>query len=263
MRTRRTLAATLLCLSLASAAAAEVKTREVDYAQGTTTLKGFVAWDDAAGGKRPGILVVHEWWGQNAHTRAQARRLAAAGYVAFALDMYGDGRSTTHPQDAEAFTNEVMKAPDVLNARFEAALAQLKADPHVDQTRLGAVGYCFGGAVALAMARGGSELKAVAVFHAAIPPPTPEPVKPGSVKTRMLVLAGGADPMVPLAQVKAFERTMKTVGADIQVVIYPVAQHGFTNPDAAAYKMEGLAYDAEADKQSFAAALRLFKTAFR
>ena len=239
---------------------ARVQTREIEYRQGDTVLKGFIAWDDAVQGKRPGVLVVHEWWGLNDHAKNQARRLAEAGYVGLALDMYGDGKVTTHPQDAQGFVAEVTKDPAVLAARFNAALAQLKQDPHVDTTRLAAVGYCFGGAVVLGMARAGADLAAVVTFHGALA--TQTPAKPGKVKARILVLAGAADPFVPPEQVEAFKKEMQAAGARFQVVSYPGAKHGFTNPDAASYGMNQLAYDAAADRESWAAMLKLFREVF-
>src|SRR5439155_3881752 len=135
MRTRHGLAMAAVLLSLAPRNV-NVKTREIEYRQDGTVLQGFVAWDDAARGKRPGVLVVHEWWGHNEHARNQARRLAEAGYVGFALDMFGKGKVTTHPQEAQAFVSEVTKDPAVLAARFNAALEQLKRDPHVDPRRI-------------------------------------------------------------------------------------------------------------------------------
>ena len=177
---------------------ARVQTREIEYRQGDTVLKGFVAWDDAVQGRRPGVLVVHEWWGLNDHAKNQARRLAEPGYVGFALDMYGNGKVTTHPQDAQGFVAEVTKDPAVLAARFNAALAQLKQDPHVDTTRLAAIGYCFGGGVVLGMARAGADLAAVVTFHGALA--TQTPAQPGKVKACILVLAGAADPFVPPEQ---------------------------------------------------------------
>src|SRR5438093_10623322 len=239
---------------------ARVQTREIEYRQGDTVLKGFVAWDDAVQGKRPGVLVVHEWWGLNDHAKNQARRLAEAGYVGFALDMYGDGKVTTHPQDAQGFVAEVTKDPAVLAARFNAALAQLKQDPHVDTTRLAAVGYCFGGAVVLGMARAGADLAAVVTFHGALA--TKAPAQPGTVKARVLVLTGGADPFVPPEQVEAFKREMQAAGVRVEVISYPGAKHAFTHPDAGQYGMAQLAYDAEADRQSWAAMLKLFKEVF-
>src|SRR6267378_7445239 len=131
-------------LALTSGVSAAVRTKDVEYRQGDTVLQGFFAWDDAAKGRRPGVLVVHEWWGHNEHARDQAKRLAQAGYVGFALDMYGKGRVTTHPKDAQGFMSEVKKDPAVIPARFHAALEQLKQDPHVSADHIAAIGYCFG-----------------------------------------------------------------------------------------------------------------------
>ena len=256
MRTWYGLTTAVVLLSL-SPKDASVKTRELEYRAGDTALQGFIAWDDAARGRRPGVLVVHEWWGLNEHARHQARRLAEAGYVGLALDMYGKGKVTTHPQDAQAFVSEVTKDPAVLAARFNAALEQLKRDPHVDTTRIAAIGYCFGGAVVLGMARAGADLAAVVTFHGALA--TTSPAQPGKVKARVLVLAGGADPFVPPDQVEAFKREMQAAGARFEVTTYPGAKHGFTNPDAATYGMPQLAYDAAADRESWAAMLKLFK----
>ena len=255
------LAMVAAALAIASTAFAEVKTREVEYRQGDTALQGFVAWNDAMPGKRPGVVVVHEWWGHNEHARHQARRLAEAGYVAFALDMYGKGKLATHPADAEAFMKEATKDPEVVAARFDAALDLLKQDPHVDPSRIAAIGYCFGGGVVLDQARAGADLKAVVSFHGSLG--TSQPAQPGKIKARVLVLTGGADPMNPAAVVAAFKKEMTAAGARFEVISYPGAKHAFTNPDAGKYGMDALAYDAQADKQSWAAMLKLFKTALR
>ncbi len=256
MRTRYGLAMAAVLLSLAPRSV-KVKTRELEYRQDGTVLQGFIAWDDAGRGKRPGVLVVHEWWGHNEHARNQARRLAEAGYVGFALDMFGKGKVTTHPQEAQAFVSEVTKDPAVLAARFNAALDQLKRDPHVDPRRIAAIGYCFGGAVVLDMARAGADLAAVVTFHGALA--TKTPAQPGKVKARVLVLAGDADPFVPPEQVEAFKREMQAAGARFEVVTFPGAKHGFTNPDAGKFGMDALAYDAAADRESWAAMLKLLK----
>ncbi len=261
MYTRRMLAVVVVLLTFASAASAEVQTREVEYKQGDTVLVGLIAWDGAAKGKRPGVLVVHEWWGHNEHARNQARRLAEAGYVGFALDMYGKGKVTTHPKDAEAFMTEATKDPAVIAARFNAALEQLKQDPHVAPAKIAAIGYCFGGSVVLGRARAGADLDAVVSFHGALA--TKSPAEKGKVKARVLVLTGAADPMVPPEQVEAFNKEMNAAGAKFQVVSYPGAKHGFTNPDADKAGMDALAYNAEADKKSWAAMLELFTQVFR
>ncbi|HKQ56848.1 MAG TPA: dienelactone hydrolase family protein [Candidatus Eisenbacteria bacterium] len=248
-------------LTLASAALAEVKTKEIEYTQGEAPLQGYLAWDDALPGKRPGVIVVHEWWGHNPHARHQAERLAQAGYVAFALDMYGKGKVTTHPADAQAFMAEALKDPAALDARFKAAREQLVADPHVDPSRLAAIGYCFGGGVVLAQARAGADLKAVVTFHGSLA--TDHPAEKGKVKAQILVLHGAADPMVNAAQVAALEKEMKAAGARYRVILYPGAKHSFTNPAADSAGVPGLEYSAEADRKSWAAMLALFKTALK
>jgi dienelactone hydrolase len=256
--TRTKLAAALAAAALSTAAAAKVQTKQITYRQGDTPLVGYLAWDDAAHGKRPGVLIVHEWWGMNDHARAQARRVAEAGYVGFALDMYGEGKVTTHPKDAMAFAQQASKEPAVMKARFDAARAVLAAQPQVDATRISAFGYCFGGGVALNMARAGEDLAAVVTFHGALKPWTPAPA-PGSIKPAILIQAGGSDPMVPASAVQAVEKELKDAGARVNVIVYPEAKHAFTNPDAGKAGMDGLAYDAKADRESWAAAVAFLK----
>lgn len=254
----------LLCaLTLAFAvttAHAKIKTMPVEYKQGGAVLEGYLAYDDAATGKRPGVLVVHEWWGHNQHTRDQATRLAEAGYVALAVDMYGSGKVTSHPDSAQAFMMAAVADPATVMARFNAALEQLKQDPHVDPDRIAAIGYCFGGSVVLSMARGGADLDAVASFHGGLG--GLPPVDSGHVRARILVLTGAADPMVPPALVDSFRNEMQRAGARVQIVSYPNAKHGFTNPAAGSFGMEALGYDANADRESWAAMLALFRETF-
>jgi dienelactone hydrolase len=242
-------------------AQAAVKTKAIEYEANGTKLQGFLAWDDAAKGKRPGVLVVHEWWGHNEHARNQAKKLAQAGYVGFALDMYGKGKLAKHPQDASAFVAEATKDPAVVKARFDAALALLKKQKGVDPEKIAAIGYCFGGSVALGMARAGEDLAAVATFHAALKSSQPPPEK-GQVKARILVQTGGQDPMIPAEQVQAFQKEMEDAGAQVKVITYPEAKHSFTNPDADKAGMDALKYDADADKKSWAAMLEFFKDVF-
>jgi dienelactone hydrolase len=240
--------------------AADVQTKEVTYKQGDTELQGFLAWNTKAKGKRPGVLVVHEWWGHNEHARNQAKRLAEAGYVGFALDMYGKGKVATHPPDAQKFMAEATRDPAVVKARFEAALDVLKKDAHVDPEKLAAIGYCFGGAVVLSMARMGADLDAVASFHGALGQ-LPPPVQ-GGVKARVLVLNGAEDPMVTKEQIAAFEKDMAAAGAKFELVNLKGAKHSFTNPDAAKAGMDALAYDAQADKESWQRLLKLLREVF-
>ena len=247
---------------MAPRANAEVKTQELEYEQGGTTLQGFLARDEAAKGTRPGVLVIHEWWGHNEHARNQAKKLAQAGYVAFALDMYGKGKVATHPKDAQAFMEEVTGDPELVRARFDAALDVLKKQPGVDAEKIAVVGYCMGGTIALAMARAGADLDAVATFHAGLKPPGP-PAAKGKFEPKVLVQTGGADPMIPDEQVTAFKKEMKEAGVDAEVVVYPKAKHSFTNPDAAKAGMDGLAYDAEADRQSWERMTKFLKQVFK
>lgn len=249
--------ALISCWLLPALAHAELTTQELEYKQGETVLQGFVAWDDAFKGKRPGVLIVHEWWGHNEHAREQARRLAAAGYIGFALDMYGKGKLASHPADAKAFVGEATADPKVTKARFDAALAQLKKQPQVNPNKIGAIGYCFGGGVALDMARASEPLAFVATFHGSLA--TKTPAKKGAIKPKLLILTGTADPMVAKDQVDAFKAEMTAAGAKFEVVEYPGAKHAFTNPDAGKAGVPGLEYNADADRESFAALLKLMK----
>ncbi len=246
---------------LAPRADAEVKTQELEYKQGATVLQGFVAWDDAftAKGKRPGVLIVHEWWGHNQHARNQALRLAKAGYVGFALDMFGKGKLAKHPKDAQAFVAEATKNLDIEKARFQAAEAQLKKLPQVDATQVAAIGYCFGGAVVLDMARSGEDLAAVATFHGALQSSL---TAPKGIKPRMLVMTGAADPMIGSEQVEALRKELTTAGARFEVITYPGTKHSFTNPEADKAGVPGLGYNQVADKESWEALLKLLREVF-
>jgi dienelactone hydrolase len=250
-------ACAVLAASLVPAVAkAEIKSELVEYKQGDTPLQGFYAYDDALKGKRPTVVLVHEWWGNNENTHNQALRLAKAGYVAFALDMYGKGKVATHPEDAKSFVAEATADPAKEKARFDAALTWVKARPEVDAKKISAIGYCFGGAVVLDMVRQGEQFPLVATFHGALS--SKLQAKPG-IKTRLLILHGAADPMVTQEALAAFKKEMTAAKARFEVIEYPGAQHGFTNPDAAKAGVPGLAYDAKADAESFAALLKALK----
>lgn len=258
MRSTRPTVMAALLLIVPLAASAAIQTREVQLKLGGTVLRGFVAWDDAVAGRRPGVLVVHEWWGHNEHARTQARRLAEAGYVGFALDLYGGGKVATHPDDAQKFMMEATKDPAAIRARFSAALVELKTDPHVDPSRIAAVGYCFGGGVVLDRAREGHpDLDAVVSVHGILA--TQTPAKKGVVHARVLVLAGADDPMVPAAHIDAFRKEMDAAGASYTVVTFPGTRHAFSNPQADSHGMDALRYNADADKRSWAAMVTLFK----
>ena len=251
----------LLCCSTMAQAA--IQTREVPYtAADGTRLVGYHAWDDAISGPRPGVIVVHEWWGLNDYAKRRARDLAALGYSALAVDMYGDGRNTQHPDDAKAFMNAALADPAIPKARFQAGLDLLKAQPQTDPARLAAIGYCFGGKVVLDMARQGLPLAAVVSFHGALV--TATPATPGSVKAKVLVEHGAADSFITAEQIAAFKAEMDQAGADYRFVELPGAKHGFSNPDADAHKGRGLdlGYQKEADERSWADMQALFKDVF-
>ena len=261
MRSMRMGMLTGAALAVASVAFAGIQTKEIEYRQGDTPLQGFMAWNDKTKGKAPGVLVVHEWWGHNEHARRQARRLAEAGYVALALDMYGKGKVTTHPSDAEAFMKEATQDPAVVAARFNAALDILRKDPRVDGQRIAAIGYCMGGGIVLDVARSGADLRAVATFHGSLA--TNTPAKPRMIKGQVLVLNGADDPMNTPDVVATFKKEMSTAKARFEVINYPGARHSFTNPDADKVGMEALAYNAKVDEQSWAAMLKMFKTTLK
>ena len=248
-----------MAVAAISPAAAEVKTKEIEYKQGSTVLQGFLAWDDAQKGKRPGVVIVHEWWGHNQHARNQAMRLAQAGYVGFALDMFGKGKLAKHPQDAKAFVAEATKDPATARARFTAAVAQLKAAPQVDATKLAAIGYCFGGGVVLDMARQGEELAAVGTFHGSLGSSF---VAKKGFKPRVLVMTGAADPMIGPDAVAAFRKEMTDADARFILRTPPgqpgylgVAHAGFVSQavDRRNITLGGITLDRLRDRQSMRA----------
>ncbi|TNE79180.1 MAG: dienelactone hydrolase family protein [Bacteroidetes bacterium] len=204
--------------------------KEVTYESDGVSMKGYLVFDSLKKGERPGILVVHEWWGHNEHSRNSANELAKLGYTAFAVDMYGDGKLAEHPKDAQAFAGEVMKNFESAKARFNAARAILESDPHTDKSKIAAIGYCFGGGIVLNLARQSADLKAVVSFHGSLG--AVNIAEPGSVKARMLVLNGEDDPMVDAASLTAFKSEMDSAGANYLIVNYPNAKHAFTNPHA-------------------------------
>ena len=249
---KRLLGAMLLGLFALNTQAA-IKGEEVTYRAGNTVLEGYLAYDDAIKGKRPGVLVVHEWWGQNEYARKRARMLAGMGYTALALDMYGDGKTAQHPKEAGEFAKAVNSNIAERRARFLAAKKLLERHPTVDKHHIAAIGYCFGGGVVLAMAREGVKLDGVASFHGSLG--TDKPAVPGRVKAKILVLTGADDPFAPPDVVEKFRQEMDHAKADYKVIVYPGAKHSFTNPDADRLGKEfnlPLAYNEQADKESWA-----------
>jgi dienelactone hydrolase len=238
----------LIFLSL-TPASAKIVTQTLDYAQDGTKLRGFLAYDDAVTGKRPGVLVVHEWWGLNDFARERALKLAGLGYVALAADMYGGGAVTQNRDEAGKLAGALLRNPDLLRARARAALQALAADPRVDPKRLAAIGFCFGGTTVLELAFSGADLAGVASFHGGLPKARPEDLK--RIKAAVLVLHGADDPHVSAADITAFEQAMRQAGADWQFVLFGGAVHSFTNPAAGNDPAAGVAYNPRAARRSW------------
>ncbi|ULC58168.1 dienelactone hydrolase family protein [Flaviramulus sp. BrNp1-15] len=240
----------------------EIKGEEVIYSTDTTQMKGYIVYDKNLKTKRPGIIVVHEWWGHNDYTRERANMLADLGYTAIAIDMYGDGKQADHPGDAGKFSGMVMKNIDMAKARFDAALEVLKNNPSVDSTQIAAVGYCFGGSVVLTMANAGKDLDAVAAFHSGVQ----LPIMPNkNLKAKVLVANGADDPFVSPESVVNFKKAMDSINADYTYVAYPGAKHAYTSKgaDALGKKFElPLEYNAEADAKSWEALQELLNKTF-
>lgn len=241
------------CLSIALAApiavTAEVKTEPVEYKDGDTVLTGYLSYDDEISEPRPGVLVVHEWWGLNDYAKRRSEMLAEQGYVAFAADMYGQDKVTTHAADAKGWMMQITENVDAWQQRAMAGLAALKSSDKVDPERLAAIGYCFGGATVMQLAYAGADLDGVVSFHGSLPPATPEQQK--NIRAPILVAHGAEDSFVPAERVAAFQQALEAAGADWQMVIYSGARHGFTNPGAGDYGLDGVKYDPKADARSW------------
>ena len=237
---------------MATTVRAEIRSEVVNYQIAGQPFQGYLSYDDAIIGKRPGVLVVHEWWGHNAYARKRANMLAKMGYTAFALDMYGIGKLAEHPDDAQKFMQATLADMNVAEARFNAAMMVLQKHPTVQPNKIAAIGYCFGGGTVLHMARVGTDLAGVVSFHGSLAAKTL--ARPGQVKAKILVLNGADDPFVTTEQIAALKQEMKSAGADLEFVNYPGVKHSFTNPDADDFGKRfdmPLVYDAVADKDSW------------
>lgn len=222
------------------------------YQHNGVELTGYLAHDSSLEGPRPGVIVVHEWWGHDENARHRAEMLAEAGYVALALDMYGTGKLAEHPSTAREFATAVRTNRDVMMGRFEAAEALLRGHELTGDQPLAAIGYCFGGSVVLEAARAGADLAMVASFHGALN--TSNPAQPDSIKADILVFNGAEDPMVPAEQIAAFREEMAAAGVLYTFVDFAGATHSFTNPGADAIAEQfgmPVGYDARADRDSW------------
>ena len=229
----------------------KVVTETVAYEHDGEALEGFLAYDENATGKRPGILVIHEWWGLADHPKQRAQKLAALGYVAFCCDMYGKGKLTDDPSQAGEWASRFYGDKSGFGrARVRAGFDVLAKNARVDKDRLAAIGFCYGGSVALELAWSGAPVKAVVSFHGNPAPPEAGDVP--NVKAAVLLCHGGADTLVPPATIAAFEEGL--AGTDIvhKVITYEGAKHAFTNPGADAHGIDAIGYHKAADEASWA-----------
>ncbi len=237
--------------------------QKIEYTCNAATHQGYLVWDQDIDGPRPGVIVIHEWWGLNDYIIRRADMLAEQGYFAFAIDMYGGGRTAQNPEQAGQAMNAVLGDIEAADARLRAGYDTLIAQPRVDAHRTAAIGYCFGGAMALHMARTGLPLTAVASFHGALG--SFHKPGPGEVKAKVLVCHGAEDAMVSMEDVASFRQEMDAADAQYEVIIYPGAQHGFSSIEAdengSKYEIP-VGYNETADKQSWEAMLSLFRRSF-
>ncbi|MBE9208228.1 dienelactone hydrolase family protein [Nostoc sp. LEGE 06077] len=247
-------------LLAATQALAVIQTKNVEYKQGNTVLQGYLAYDDAIKGKRPGVLVVHEWNGLQGYAKKRTEQLAKLGYVAFAADIYGKGIRPKNPEESGKQATIYRQDRKLLRDRALAGLKVLQANPLTDVNRIAAIGYCFGGGTVLELARSGANIAGVVSFHGNLDTPNPNDAK--NIKAKVLVLHGANDPFVPAEQVTAFENEMRQANVDWQLISYGGTEHAFTNPE---YKgeLKGALYNPIADKRSWEDMRQFFAEIFR
>jgi dienelactone hydrolase len=239
----------------------EIRIEKIEYRDGPAVLEGFLAYDDATQDLRPGVLVIPEWWGLTDYPKHRAVQLARMGYVAFVADMYGDGKTTDDPAQAGQWATPFFTDRGLMRQRAGAALTKLLDQKYVDKSRVAAIGYCFGGTGVLELAREGAPLVGVIAFHANLTRSADE--GPDSIKAKILICHGADDPLAPVSTVPTLIQELKEAKADYQVNIYSGAVHAFTNPDADSHHMDGVAYNAQADKRSWMALNDFFAEIFR
>ena len=241
----------------------KLKEENVTYTGDNVSMNGYVVYDESVEGPRPAVLVVHEWWGQNDYPRSRARQLADLGYIAMAVDMYGDGKQVDSPDSAKKLATPFYMDPQMAKRRFDAAYEKLKSFPQTDVNKMAAIGYCFGGAQVLNMAKLGSNLAGVVSFHGNL---TVVPANKDLLKAQVLVCHGGNDSFVPEAEVDQFKHEMDSIGAKYTLKVYPGATHAFTNPGADKkakdYNMP-IAYNPAADSASWKDMKDFFNTIFK
>jgi len=227
------------------------KEENITYNLDTVSMNGYVVYDENKEGKRPGVLVIHEWWGMNDYTKMRARELAKLGYIAMAIDMYGNGKTADNPGDAQKMAMPFYQNPQMAKARFDAALNKLKTYSQVDTGNIAGIGYCFGGGILLNLARLGEDLNGVVSFHGSL---LGTPAVKELLKAKILVCHGAADSFVPQSEIDQFKKQMDSIGADYTFKVYEGATHAFTNPDATETGKKfnlPISYNAAADSASW------------
>lgn len=262
-RTTGLIPLTLAIATISTGLQAEVQTQTIEYEVNGEPHTGYIAWDNTTEEERPGVLVVHEWWGHGEFVRNQAEKLAEAGYTAMAVDMYGEGKSAEHPDEAEAFMKEANSDMEAMKTGFRTAMKRLQDHETVDPDRIAAQGYCFGGAVVLNMARMGMGLDGVVSYHGSLG--SPVEAEAGDISARIQVYTGGADQFVPAEQVGEFVQEMHAADAGYMVRSFPSVQHSFMNPEADRFAEEfgmPVGYDEEAANAAWKGTMRFYEDIF-
>lgn len=250
----------LLVIALACGLAqAKVVTKDIAYEQGGQKLRGYLAYDDAKSGPRPGVLVIHEWWGLNDYTKSRTRQLAEMGYVAFAADMFGAGRVTRDPKQAEEWYGMVANG-NLMAPRSKAGLDVLRQQPQTDKSKLAAIGFCFGGSTVLQLAYSGEPLKATVTFHGGLMPPSEAQL--ANIKSPILILHGAEDAFTKPEEIDQVRVALDKGKVDWYMVTYANAVHAFSNPDADSFKIPGIAYNEKAARRSWAEMQDFFREQF-
>ncbi len=247
-------------ISFASMASAKIVTKTVPYESGGVQCEGYMAYDDQVQGKRPAILIAHQWMGLTNYEKTRAVQLASGGFVTFALDLYGKDNRPKNMDEAKTQSTTLKENRTLWRTRANDALKTLQAQANVDTTKIAAIGYCQGGGTVLELARSGADVKGVISFHGTLDTPTPEDAK--NIKGKVLVLHGASDPAAPMPTVLALSDEMTKAGVDYQIVLYGGAVHSFTQPDAGNDPSKGSAYNANADRRSFIAMQVFFDELF-
>jgi dienelactone hydrolase len=238
-----------------------MKKELLEYRHNAAVLEGYLVHDEQVQVKRPGVIIVHDWYGLNDYARGRAEQLANLGYIAFAIDMYGKGVRAKNVEEAAKLAGIYRSDRRLMRTRAAAGLETLRRQPLVDGSRIAAIGYCFGGGTALELARSGAELSGVVSFHGNVDTPNPDDAK--VIKAKVLALHGADDPLVTPEQVHAFQGEMRKAAVDWQMVVYGGAVHGFTNPGSGSDSSRGIAYNEKADRRSWAAMRLFFGEIFR